>query len=208
MNHRKSTVAIAVMTAFLASSALAQPASHEERHAQAAPTPQTMPGGMMPGSGGMPMSGMAQGMPGGMMPGGGGMPMMGMMDMMMGQGAMGQMGAMMARHVEGRIAFLKTELKITEAQQPPWNALADVMRANAKTMMEMPGGMMAGGMMAGSAATTLPDKLAAREQALTARLDTMRKYKAAVGSLYAALSDEQKKTADELMSGPMGMGMM
>jgi len=32
--------------------------------------------------------------------------------------------------------------------------------------------------------------------------------KAAVEPLYAALSDEQKKAADQLMSGPMGMGMM
>jgi hypothetical protein len=201
VNHRKNAVAVAVMAAFLASSALAQPASIETHHAQAAPAPQAMPGGMMPGSGGMPMPGMAQGMPGGMMPGSGGMPM-GMMEMM-GQGGMGQMGAMMAHHVEGRIAFLKTEIKITEAQQPSWNAVADTMRANATTMMEMSGGMMATG-----AGTTLPDKLAAREQALTARLDTLRKYRAVVGSLYAALSDEQKTSADELMSGPMGMGMM
>jgi hypothetical protein len=51
----------------------------------------------------------AQGMPTGSMPGSsGGMPMMGMMRMM----------GSMADHVEGRIAFLKTELKITDAQQP------------------------------------------------------------------------------------------
>ena len=36
---------------------------------------------------------------------------------------MGQNG--MAGHVEGRIAFLKTELKITEAQQPLWDGVAD-----------------------------------------------------------------------------------
>lgn len=51
--------------------------------------------------------------------------------------------AMMAGHVEGRFAFLKTELKITDAQLPLWNAVADAMRANAKSMSEtMPGGMM------------------------------------------------------------------
>jgi hypothetical protein len=31
----------------------------------------------------------------------------------------------MAGHVEGRIAFLKTELKITEAQSPQWNQFAE-----------------------------------------------------------------------------------
>jgi hypothetical protein len=198
MNHRKSAAAVAVMAAFLASSALAQPATHEEHHVEAAPAPQAMPGGMMPGSGGMPMSGMAQGMPGGM--GEGGMPMMGMMGMMMGQGGMGQMGAMMARHVEGRIAFLKTELKITDAQLPLWTAVADAMRANAKGMGGMPNDM--------GTAATLPDKLAIREKTTAAHLEQLRKWKAAVEPLYAAFDSDQKKTADELMSGPMGMGMM
>src|SRR5512146_1442378 len=34
--------------------------------------------------------------------------------------------------VEARLAFIKTALKITDAQQPQWNAFADVMRKNAK----------------------------------------------------------------------------
>ena len=80
-------------------------------------------------------------MPGGMMAGAGGMPMMGMMGMMMGRDGMGGMPMMaaMAGHVEGRLAFLKTELKITEAQLPLWNAVADAIRANAKGMGEMIG---------------------------------------------------------------------
>jgi hypothetical protein len=58
-----------------------------------------MPMASMPGaSGGMPMMGGQQM---------GGMPMMGMMQVMM-RG--------MAGHIEGRIAFLKAELKITDAQ--------------------------------------------------------------------------------------------
>jgi len=137
-------------------------------------------------------------MPGGMA-GGGDMPMMGMMRMMMGRDGMSMMGAM-ARHVEGRLAFLKTELKITDAQLPLWNAVADAMRANAKNM-----GDMAGGMMGGSQTATLPDKLAMREKMMTTHLEALRKFKAAVDPLYAALSDEQKKTADELLIGPMGM---
>jgi len=74
-------------------------------------TPSTTPQGM-------PMSGMAMGSTPGVS---GCMPMMGMMQMMMGQNAM-------AGHIEGRIAFLKTELKITDEQQPLWNAVADAMR--------------------------------------------------------------------------------
>ena len=128
----------------------------------------------------------------------GGMPMMGMMRMMIGQNGMGQIG--MAGHIEGRIAFLKTELKITDAQQPLWNAVADAMRANAKEMTDMMPMMRS--MMQPSA--TLPEKLAAREKMITATLDALRKLKAAVEPLYAALNDDQKKTADELMIGPMG----
>ena len=47
--------------------------------------------------------------------------------MMMGQDGMGGMPMMaaMAGHVEGRLAFLKTELKITDAQLPLWNAVAE-----------------------------------------------------------------------------------
>ena len=126
----------------------------------------------------------------------GGMPMMGMMRMMMGPDGMG----MMAGHVEGRLAFLKTELKITDAQLPLWNAVADAIRANAKSMSEM----MSGG---GSQTATLPDKLSMREKMMTAHLEALRKFKAAVDPLYAALSSEQKKTADELLMGPMGMMM-
>jgi len=129
----------------------------------------------------------------------GGMPMMGMMQMMMGQGGMPMMAAM-AGHVEGRLAFLKTELKITEAQLPLWNAVADAIRANARGMGEMMGGMMGMGQSA-----TLPDKLAQREKMMTAHLEALHRFKAAVDPLYAALSGEQKKTADDLLSGPMGM---
>lgn len=128
----------------------------------------------------------------------GGMPMMGMMQTMMGQCKAG--------HTEGRIAFLKTELKITDAQLPLWNAVAEAMRGTAKDMAGMPNCMS---MMQSSG--TLPEKLAAREKAMTAHLESFRKLKAAVEPLYAALSDEQKKTADQLMVGPMGMigmGMM
>jgi hypothetical protein len=186
MNHRKSVVAIAIVAGFLASSALAQQTGGDQHHPAGPATAQTAPG--------MPMSGMAQGMPGDMKPGSGAMPMMGMMQTMGQDG----MGAMMARHIEGRIAFLKAELKITDAQQTLWNAVADVMRSDAKSM----------GGMAMMGAATLPDKLASREKTLAARLDQLRKLTAVVEPLYAAFDSDQKKTADELMSGPMGIGMM
>jgi len=180
MRHRKIWGSLVLMLALIAGPALAQQPQHDEHHPPAPP------------------AAAGPGMPGGMA-GGGDMPMMGMMRMMMGRDGMAMMGAM-AHHVDGRLAFLKTELKITDAQLPLWNAVADAMPANAKTM-----GDMAGGMMGGSQTATLPDKLAMREKMMTAHLEALRKFKAAVDPLYAALNDEQKKTADELLIGPMGM---
>lgn len=60
--------------------------------------------------------------------------------MMMGPGTMPMIGMMdPARHVEGRLAFLRAELKITEAQTPQWNAFTDALRANAKRMGDLMG---------------------------------------------------------------------
>jgi hypothetical protein len=144
---------------------------------------------------------------------------------MMGQGMMPMMGMMdPSEHVEGRLAFLKTELKITDAQAPQWNAFADAVRVNAKRMggpmgAGRPGGMMGmmgqgmmmgPGMMQGQpgAGMSLPERLDRAEQRLAAHLDTLRAMKGPTTQLYAALSDEQKRLADRLMHGPMGFGGM
>jgi hypothetical protein len=141
--------------------------------------------------------GMAMG-PGGMQPGG----MMPMMERMMEGGAMPMMG--MAEHVEGRLAFIKAELKITDAQQPQWNAFADAVRANAQAMKDVALPMMG----QETQPKTLPERLAQHEKMVSLHLVSLQRLKSAVDPLYAALSDEQKKTADTLVR-PMGMmGMM
>jgi hypothetical protein len=76
------------------------------------------------------------------------------------------------------------------------------MRDNATAMQAMPHTMMGR-----NKAATLSDKLAARETMLAARLEAVRKLKAVADPLYMALDIDQKKTADELMLGPMGMTM-
>jgi hypothetical protein len=152
----------------------------------------------------MPMGGPTGQMPmGGMM---GGTTTPGMMSMMgggmMGNGAMPMMG-MMTDHIEGRLAFLKTELKITETQTPQWDAFAGAVRASAKTMTGMQQSVMRGRQQA------LPARIEQNEKALSARLETLRKIKTAVEPLYAGFSEEQKQIADQLMVSPMGMlGMM
>ena len=152
--------------------------------------PDPAPGGMMgPGMMGPGMMGMESGD-------------WGAMPMTMGRGAMPMLG--MGRHVEGRLAFLKTELKITPDQEPLWEALAQTLRANARTMAGM---MPKGGTMAQGERPSLPARLDRQEAFLTARLEALRATKEALLPLYAAFSDAQKRTADELVGGPMGMGM-
>jgi hypothetical protein len=182
MSQRRTLAVLASILGLAAPPALAQQQDHEQHH------PAAMGAAAMGSSGG--------GMPGGMSDMGA-TPMTGMMPMMMGEHGM----AMMAGHVEGRLAFLKTELKITEAQLPLWNGVAEALRANAKNMSAM----MSGGIMAGAQAATLPGKLALREKMMTAHLEALRRFKAAVDPLYAALGPDQKKTADQMLMGPMGM---
>ncbi|WP_431861997.1 Spy/CpxP family protein refolding chaperone [Azospirillum sp.] len=125
----------------------------------------------------------------------------GMMSMMR-QMMMGQQGAMGLpfEHVEGRIAFLKAELKITDAQTAPWNAFADTLRANAKAHQAVHEQMTKGGMP-----SSWPDRLAVQQKMLGMRLDAVKALEAAAKPLYAVLTDEQKKLADKLLTGPMGM---
>lgn len=123
--------------------------------------------------------------------------MMEMMQPMM--AARGGMG-MPFEHVEGRIAFLKAELKITDAQMTAWNAFADSMRTDAAAMKTMQEEMMKGAMPA-----TAPERMAFRHKMMSAHLAMMDRSEASVAALYAVLSAEQRKVFDQMMSGPMGM---
>ena len=132
---------------------------------------------------------------------GGKMPMIDMMQMMRqpGRGASSDDGTGLVTidRVEGRIAFLRTELQITDAQNAVWNAFADALRANAKGLGEVRSSMMAA--MAGPAQRSLVERFDLQEKWLAARLDGARAIKVALANLIGALSDDQKKAADELL---------
>ena len=136
--------------------------------------------------------------------------MAGMMKMMgggqMGMGGMDMAGMGMTERVEGRIAFLRAELQITDAQAKLWDAYAGALRDNAKRLKES-----AGGMMMGMQDPALLAQLDAQEKMLSARLEGIKAMKASLTRLYEALTEEQRKTADELLAphmGLMGKGMM
>jgi hypothetical protein len=132
--------------------------------------------------------------------------------LMLNMGGAPMMGSGMAGidHVEGRIAFLRTELKITETQTGAWNVFADALRSNAKKLGEMRSTMMPGAAPQPAAtqqAPTMTERLDLQEKWLLAQLESTRTMKSAVAGLYGALSDDQKKTANDLLAPHMGMGM-
>ena len=141
-----------------------------------------MRGGMM----------MQDGMMGGMMRRGGGM--MGMME------NCPTMGGHTTAYAEGRIAFLKAELAITDAQKGAWEAYAAALKKNLDGMQAMRERMMKV-MQAKSPVERLDAHLAAMEN----RITVLRELKPSLADLYAALSEDQKKQADQLLTG---MGCM
>jgi hypothetical protein len=199
------TVLALILAGGLSAAASAQE-SHDAHHpadtppqAAAPATPaQTSPQGGQQGMAGGTMMGagmMGSGMSGDMM------PMMPMMRMMMAHmSEMSMPGMDMADRIEGRIAFLRTELKITDAQQKPWNDFAQTLRENARKLGDMRS------MMAPNAATqTVAQRLEQQEKWYTARLEGIRALKGATSELYSALSDEQKKTADQILPPHLGL---
>jgi hypothetical protein len=126
----------------------------------------------------------------------------GMGPWMMGAGGSAEaMCNAMGSHIDGRLAYIKAELKVTDAQESLWNAYAVAARDNAKAMTGRCTTMM------GKRDTQigLPDRLDQNEQLMAAQLDAMRTVDKALKPFYAALSDDQKKTADQLLWRPMGM---
>lgn len=107
--------------------------------------------------------------------------------------------------VEGRIALLRAELKITDAQTSAWNTFADALRTNAQKLGALRPAMMP---QAGSAAQTLADRLDVQERWLTARVEGTRAIKAAFTPLFSTFAEDQKKTANELFGPHLGLAMM
>lgn len=144
-----------------------------------------------------------------------GMPMMDMMEQggtgMMGQWAMPMPGATpnsgmpmqgMGAHLEGRIAFLRAELAITQTQVPQWDAFAKALRDSTARLKE------AQSAAAQAAATTFLQRTEFQEQWLGARLEGVKEIKTAFAGLQAVLSEDQKKTAEALLTQPVCLGQM
>ncbi len=135
----------------------------------------------------------------------------------MGRG-MGRMGAMAPMHygmgprgfgnpsamADARIAYLKSELKITAAQESAWKKFADQAKQRADAMQALRTEAQ------GSPQATAPERLDLRNQLMKKRVDQMEKSAAALKDLYAVLSPEQRTIVDQRAGfGRMGgRGMM
>lgn len=149
------------------------------------------------GHGAMQRSGAQQGMMGrgmhgsmmqrGMM--GGDCPMMGM-----------KMGRRANTFAKGRIAFLRAELGITDAQKTAFDAYAAALKDNLESMRGMRQAMR------GAMASKTPvERLDAHLGMMENRLAVLKEVKPKLEALYAALGDGQKKKANTLLTG---MGCM
>lgn len=173
------------------------PANAEEAHhppgtaqAPAATAPAATAPAPAPAARGMGM--MGQGMMGsGMMGQGqsGGMSMMSMM-------GMGEAGRL--ARVNGHLAFLEAELKISEAQRPLWTAFGLAVRTNAEKHNAMAS-------MVSKPDAAPVDRLTHQEHILAQRLDGVHAIRTALAPLYASLDETQQKTFVELL--PLRMMM-
>jgi hypothetical protein len=101
---------------------------------------------------------------------------------------------------EGRIAFLKAELGIVDAQKAVWDAYAETIKRNLQSMQGMRQSMKTV-----LEAKTPVERLDAHVAVMESRLTALKEVKPALAKLYAELTADQKKKADELLTG---MGCM
>lgn len=95
--------------------------------------------------------------------------------------------------IEGRIAFLKAELQITDKQMADWNGLAEALRSGRQHLVEARKFLVMDGK------TSSADRLARYEGHLTERLEATKSARAAFVRLYPNLDDAQKQTADAIL---------
>jgi LTXXQ motif family protein len=101
--------------------------------------------------------------------------------------------------VEGRLAYVKTALGITDDQSTAWNSYADTARTNQEGMHKA-FETMRNTMHSGSAI----ERMQSRISMLQARLDALKALQPSTEALYKGLSPEQQKKADRLLSGGFG----
>jgi len=126
----------------------------------------------------------------------------GMMGHGPGRGGPGGMWSNPAAMVEGHLAALKVELKITPNQEGAWKTFTDKARKQSETMIAQREKAFS---QKPAADVPAPERLAQRTEFAKQQIANMENMTAAVKELYGTLTPEQKKIADQLLArGPMG----
>lgn len=101
-----------------------------------------------------------------------------------------------AETVEQRIAKLHQDLKISADQETKWNDVAQAMRENAANMQKL----VADKKKQAPQNMTAVDDLETYQKFAQAHVDGLKKLNSAFKSLYSAMSDQQKKNADQVFA--------
>lgn len=134
-------------------------------------------------------------------------PDWGRMMEMWGPGGMmgGYGGQWMLDRVDGRLAYMKTEINVRDDQEAAWTAFSVAVRSTVEahnTLMQDAAGIRDGDQQSMS----LTDRLAWQEARLEARLVQVRALKDATEKFYTVLDEQQKEAADDVVLPMMGMG--
>jgi hypothetical protein len=106
-----------------------------------------------------------------------------------------------SERAEARLAYLKTALKITDAQQAQWDAFANTLRKQARAMDErMQARRTQMAQREKRERPTAIERLERRQERLAFASQRLNETLAAAKPLYAALTPEQQKVADELLA--------
>lgn len=107
-----------------------------------------------------------------------------------------------SERIEARLAYLKTALKITDAQLPQWEAFANTLRKHARAMDERIEARRSQMQAQRETRPTAIERLERRQERLATASARLHETLAAAKPLYAALTQEQQKIADELLAAP------
>jgi hypothetical protein len=106
--------------------------------------------------------------------------------------------------VEGRLAYAKTLLGITDREAAAWTAYEDVSRANVQTLQSAHQAMMTA-----EQSGSVIDRMHAQTNMMQARLEAMKALQPVTEALYEALTPEQQERAGAvlLLLGSTGGGV-
>jgi hypothetical protein len=101
------------------------------------------------------------------------------------------------QYLKGRLAFMKAELEISDAQEQLWKVFSEALRDFLKTRSRSDTGGQA-------EPAALPERLAMRERELASDLELLRQWKSIIEAFYAGLNEEQRPGADQLLTQLFG----